>query len=303
MKRLLQITLIVMVLALFAGAAGAAPAAQEEAEGRAYVVQPGDYLAKLARLFYGDSDAWVSIVEATSAMAATDSSFRVITDPNIILVGEKLWVPGTADLPEVTEMSDADAVAVETAEAAPMPLDSDGGEVTAEASRFTGTSWQLTTLNNQGPINGTTISLDFSSATEASGTNGCNRYGLTYEAGRIRMSFGPAFETLMACPPEITAQAQSYMEALAATTFFSMTADQLRLFDQNLTMVAEFAPALTSLAGTSWEVISYNNGKEAVISVLLDTSITAVFDEDGAVSGSCRLQQLLWPLYGRCRRD
>jgi heat shock protein HslJ len=295
MKRLLQITLVLIVLALFAGVAGAAPALQEEVEGRVYVVQPGDYLAKLARLFYGDSDAWVRIVEATNAMADTDSSFRVITDPNIILVGEKLWVPGAGELPEASEESADDAAAVETLEPALPPVGSGVGDMTAGANRLAGTNWQLTTLNNQSPIDGTTISLDFASTTEAGGTNGCNRYGTTYEAGRIRMSFGPAFETSMACPPEIMAQAQSYMEALAATTFFSLTADQLRLFDENLTMMAEFAPASSALAGTSWDVINYNNGREAVVSVLADTSITAVFDEDGTISGSAGCNSYFGP--------
>jgi len=295
MKRMLQISLVLLVLALFAGAAGAAPAAQEEAEGRTYIVQPGDYLAKLARLFYGDSDAWVLIVDATNAIAATDSSYRTITDPNIILVGEKLWVPGGADLPAVEEAPVDEAVAGEPMAAVTPAVDGAAAAVPAQESRLAGTNWQLTILNNQGPINGTTISLDFANATEASGTNGCNRYGMGYEAGRIRISFGPAFETSMACPEPIMAQAQSYMEALAAATFFSMNADQLRLFDQNLTMVAEFAPAVTSLAGTSWDVISYNNGREAVVSVLADTAITAAFDAEGAVSGSAGCNNYFGP--------
>jgi heat shock protein HslJ len=40
------------------------------------------------------------------------------------------------------------------------------------------------------------------------------------------------------------------------------------------------------LAGTSWEVISYNNGKQAVTSVLAGSSITAEFGKDGTLSGN-----------------
>jgi heat shock protein HslJ len=40
------------------------------------------------------------------------------------------------------------------------------------------------------------------------------------------------------------------------------------------------------LAGTSWEVIGVNNGQQAVISTLPDTTITADFGEDGTLSGN-----------------
>jgi heat shock protein HslJ len=41
-----------------------------------------------------------------------------------------------------------------------------------------------------------------------------------------------------------------------------------------------------SLEGTTWEVISYNNGKGGVVSVITGTEISAEFGEDGQLSGS-----------------
>ena len=41
-----------------------------------------------------------------------------------------------------------------------------------------------------------------------------------------------------------------------------------------------------SLDGTSWQVISYNNGNQAVTSVLAGTELTAIFGTDGNLSGS-----------------
>ena len=41
-----------------------------------------------------------------------------------------------------------------------------------------------------------------------------------------------------------------------------------------------------SLTGNLWQVISYNNGKEAVVSVILGIELTALFDEQGQLSGS-----------------
>lgn len=66
-----------------------------QTEGQAYVVQSGDWLSKLADKFYSDPQAWQVIVDATNARAATDSTFAPITDPNLIEVGQKLWIPVT----------------------------------------------------------------------------------------------------------------------------------------------------------------------------------------------------------------
>jgi uncharacterized lipoprotein YbaY len=50
--------------------------------------------------------------------------------------------------------------------------------------------------------------------------------------------------------------------------------------------LAVYSVTEQSLAGTSWQVIAYNNGKEAVVSVILDTEITADFGADGQVTGN-----------------
>lgn len=48
-----------------------------------------------------------------------------------------------------------------------------------------------------------------------------------------------------------------------------------------------FSPsAPAGLLGTSWEVISYNNGRQAVVSLLTGTDISLIFGIDGQVSGN-----------------
>jgi heat shock protein HslJ len=42
----------------------------------------------------------------------------------------------------------------------------------------------------------------------------------------------------------------------------------------------------SDLAGTSWEVTGYNNGKQAVVSVTLGTTLTAEFGAGGTLSGN-----------------
>ncbi len=62
-------------------------------EGQAYIVQPGDWLMKLARRFYNDAGLYTLIVDGTNAKAATDATFATVPDPNVIWVGDKLWIP------------------------------------------------------------------------------------------------------------------------------------------------------------------------------------------------------------------
>lgn len=74
--------------------ANAAPPPQTD--GEAYIVQSGDWLSKIADKYYGDPLAYAAIVTATNDKAAADNSFTAITDPNVIEVGQKLWIPAAS---------------------------------------------------------------------------------------------------------------------------------------------------------------------------------------------------------------
>lgn len=54
-------------------------------------------MSKLADKFYGDILAYPAIAEATNAKAVEDDSFTVIDDPDLIEVGQKLWIPTPAE--------------------------------------------------------------------------------------------------------------------------------------------------------------------------------------------------------------
>lgn len=83
-----------------------------QTDGQAYTVQTGDWLSKLADKFYGDTQAWQVIVDATNAKAATDSTFAPITNPNLIEVGQKLWIPAAAETPS-TDVAPSEAASPE----------------------------------------------------------------------------------------------------------------------------------------------------------------------------------------------
>src|SRR5688572_30342464 len=95
MRSLIMATFVVLLVMSPTTLTQAAPPRQES-EGEAYTVQAGDWLSKLAEKYYGDPLAFPAIVEATNARAAEDSSFVVITNPDLIEVGQKLWIPAQA---------------------------------------------------------------------------------------------------------------------------------------------------------------------------------------------------------------
>ncbi len=58
-----------------------------------YVVQPGDWLTKLAIIYLDDLEAYTRIVDATNDVAGRDDSFGVIDDPDSIEAGQKICIP------------------------------------------------------------------------------------------------------------------------------------------------------------------------------------------------------------------
>ena len=67
--------------------------AQTPDDGQDYVIQADDWLSKLSDKFYGDVLAYPAIVQATNAKAATDSSYTMIDNPDLIEIGQKVYIP------------------------------------------------------------------------------------------------------------------------------------------------------------------------------------------------------------------
>ena len=67
--------------------------AAESSGGQAYVVQPGDTLTALAQEYLGSETRYKEIVAATNEMAKQDPAYKQITDPNMIVVGQQIWIP------------------------------------------------------------------------------------------------------------------------------------------------------------------------------------------------------------------
>ena len=157
----------------------------------------------------------------------------------------------------------------------------------ANAGNLVGPAWILTELNGENPLPGTTVFLEFSEDGTVNGSDGCNNFGRTYTVEGDSISFsamGPT--TLMACPAPVMDQATAFQQAFDDAESYSISGDTLTLLDAGGDAVATFQAQDQSLEGSSWTVLSYNNGKGGVTSVILDSEITADFGEDGSVSGT-----------------
>jgi hypothetical protein len=87
-------TTVVAILVSLALILNVPSVAQEPVEcGSDYVVQTGDWLAKIADQHYGDYSLYPAIVLATNARSASDDSYATITDPWLIEPGWKFCIP------------------------------------------------------------------------------------------------------------------------------------------------------------------------------------------------------------------
>jgi heat shock protein HslJ len=147
--------------------------------------------------------------------------------------------------------------------------------------------WLLTELNGAEPIAGTTLTAEFDQDGRVGGSSGCNSYNTTYVVDGKKLTFGEQIaSTMMACPDPIMKQEGEFHQVLADTATYEIKGDELILSDSSGNEVARFEVIDQSLEGSSWQVISYNNGKEAVVSLIIGTEITANFGEDGTLTGN-----------------
>jgi len=149
-----------------------------------------------------------------------------------------------------------------------------------------GTAWILVELDAEQPLIGASITAEFDEQGRVGGTSGCNSYGGQYQARGESMTIGALAGTLMACAEPVMAQESAFLAALGATASFSISGDRLSLHDSGGDARLVFQAQSTALNGTSWTVLSYNNGEQAVVSVVEATEVTVRFDESGQITGN-----------------
>jgi len=151
-----------------------------------------------------------------------------------------------------------------------------------------GTSWALKTYDVSGTATavpaGTRVDAKFADG-KVSGFSGCNIYNAPVTISGATIKVGNAATTMMACEPDKTSLEQAYLANLAKAATFTATADALTMFDSAGKSILVYSAAAANPLEGSWDVTGYNNGKQAVVSPVADSKLTAIFTPD-QVSGS-----------------
>jgi len=177
-------------------------------------------------------------------------------------------------------------VATEVATSTPEPP-------SATAADLEGKLWKLDSyVNSQGEsvdvLPDTEITIEFKDG-QVGGSGGCNNYFGSYEVGvGNTLSIGAIGSTEMACLAEgVMKQEQRYFEALASAASYQVTERKLQLANADGETVLSFSVLEPeSLTGTTWRLTGYNNGQGGFVSLLRGTEITALFGDDGNLTGS-----------------
>jgi heat shock protein HslJ len=159
------------------------------------------------------------------------------------------------------------------------------GAGAAPASPLTASGWTLSTLLGKPPLAKTELSAEFTTAGTVSGSAGCNRYGGRYTSSGSALKMSTFASTQMACATKIMAQESVFLKMLASVRSYAISGTTLTLRSAAGRTLATFKSQSQALAGTSWNVTAYNNGKQAVVSALASPTLTAAFGKDGNLTG------------------
>jgi heat shock protein HslJ len=160
------------------------------------------------------------------------------------------------------------------------------GEHEGDPSELVDTSWTVDQLGDESGSVLQTLTLTFTGSDRVSGHDGCNAFSgaVTITDSTIRIGDKLA-GTMAACPEIVEARARTYRTALLQSQLYRIHDAKLELTDAAGKVLIALAAMPTSLAGSSWDAISYNNGLQAVVSLVSGTSISARFGEDGRLTG------------------
>jgi heat shock protein HslJ len=153
------------------------------------------------------------------------------------------------------------------------------------ASPLTGKIWVLSSLGGKPPLEDTELTSEFTAKRRVSGSAGCNRYAGTYKVAGNSIRTSPLATTQKACADSIERQETAFLKALSGARSFAVGGATLTLRSAGGRRLATFQAQTQALAGTSWDVLAYNNGKQAVVSVLAETTLTAAFGKSGSLTG------------------
>jgi heat shock protein HslJ len=120
---------------------------------------------------------------------------------------------------------------------------------------------------------------------QAGGQSGCNSWFASYELDGTALTFGMPGSTMMACPAPQTAVETAFLSNIGSVASWASDGANLTLYDAEGNGIMLFAPAPEATVVGSWVATGINNGMGAVETNELTSTVTAVFDEEGMLSG------------------
>ena len=157
----------------------------------------------------------------------------------------------------------------------------------AAAGMLEDTDWSLERLPDQDK------SLPASAAREVavrfeggrvSGYSGCNQFIGTYTIEGDRVTVGPLAGTMMACLEAAMTLERALQRALTGTLRYTIDGDRLTLTQASGASLLLARSRPRDIESTSWEVTGFNNGRHAVVSPLLGTTLVLTF-RGGEIEG------------------
>jgi heat shock protein HslJ len=148
-----------------------------------------------------------------------------------------------------------------------------------------GTAWALSELPGLVLHGGRSPTLRFTRK-EALGFDGCNPFRETYTMLQGVLQIEEPFSSLIECPAEKLQQVGGFRSAIGGARSYRIEGPQLRLLTADGGLLATLTAQPAPLAGTAWRATDINTGRQAVSSVLADTTVTLEFTDDAKASGS-----------------
>jgi heat shock protein HslJ len=150
-----------------------------------------------------------------------------------------------------------------------------------------GPTWQLVTFAGHGAGSLDSlrrpVTMRFAEG-RIDGFSGCNRFFGNYTVDRDKLILGRLAGTMMACPGPAMKIESAFKSALNGDFRYAISNDRLTLTPPSGDPVVFRIAPEPQLDGVTWDVTGFNNGRQAVVGVLLGSRLNLSF-KDGMVQG------------------
>jgi heat shock protein HslJ len=228
---------------------------------------------------------------APQAPAAEATPVEAAVEPTAVPTEEAVAEATTAPTEEPTEEATEEPAAEATAEATEEATSeaTPAAEEEGTASALEGVTWQVVEYAGAdramaAPVADATMAFNNG---QISGNAGCNGFFAGYVIDGAQLTIEQGASTMMACPEPEMAQETAIWAALGQAASYTVVDGQLTILNSDGVAVISFAAQeVASLTGVVWRATDYNEGNGSVVVVMEGTEITAIFSEEGGLSGS-----------------